>query len=140
MENINLSLWIKIAAAAQLLMAMGSLGLPHWLRWKESLRDMPVLLRQMFWVYSDYIWMTNISLGLVSLFYAADLQKSNVLAAGILVYAAAYWLIRVFLQFFYFDKKDAPKGIWFKLGEIALDANFIFLALVYSCALATKWF
>jgi len=140
MKNIELSILLKIAGCAQLFMAIGSLLLPRWLNWRKSLAKMPVLLRQMFWVYSGYILMTNIALGLVSILNPMDLLSNRDLGIAFLIYAALYWLIRVLIQFFYFDKTDAPKGTFYRYGEIALDANFIFLALVYSLALATHYF
>lgn len=140
MKNIGLLILLKLAGCAQLFMAIGSLWLPRWLNWGQSLAKMPVLLRQMFWVYSGYILMANIALGLVSILYPSDVLNNHVLGVAFLIYASLYWLIRVLIQFFYFDKTTAPKGTFYRYGEIALDANFIFLALVYSFALAAHYF
>lgn len=138
-ENMKNQIYIiilKIAGLSQVLMALGSLCLARVLHWKEGLASMPVLLRQMFWVYSGYILFTNIALGLITLLFPADLMENRSLGAAILLYAALYWLARLVLQFFYFDKKDAPEGALYRLGAVALEVNFIFLALAYLGALA----
>lgn len=139
MESQVLILLLKIAGLSQIVMAFGSLVLPRVLHWKEGLAQAPVLLRQMFWVYSGYILLTNIALGLVTLLFSVELLSNNTLGRSLLLYASLYWLVRLVLQFFYFEKKDAPKGLLYRFAEVALDANFVFLALAYSGALIWQW-
>lgn len=122
---------LQLAGVSQIIMALGSLVLPRLLNWKQGLSKSPILLRQMFWVYAAYIFATNIWLGLVSLLFPKTLLEGGSIAGAFLIYACLYWLSRVGLQFFYFDKSHVPKGFWYRIGEIALDTNFILLALVY---------
>jgi hypothetical protein len=42
---------------------------------------------------------------------------------------------RVLIQFFYFDRTDAPAGLHVRLAEIALVGLFVFLSIVYGAAL-----
>lgn len=132
MKNTLLLLLLEIGGITQIIMAIGSLMLPGILHWKEGLSRMPHFLRQMFWVYAAYIFGTNIWLGILSIICAQDLAGGGLLSITITVYAALYWLARVGIQFFYFDKKEIPKKGMYRLGEIALDCNFIYLAALYS--------
>ena len=56
-------------------------------------------------------------------------------AAAVTAFISAYWIGRVGIQFFYFDRSDAPSGLNVRLAEIALVALFVYLALVYGAAM-----
>lgn len=62
----NLPLLVAVAGWGQILLILGSLGIPVVLGWKEKLSGLTTLIRQMFWVYSFYIWCTNLCFGLLS--------------------------------------------------------------------------
>lgn len=140
MENNILILLLKIGGIAQIAMALGSLFLPGILRWRQGLSTMPVLLRQMFWVYAGYIFGTNVWLGIVTLVCTSELLRSSSIAIAFVLYAAVYWLVRVGLQFFYFNKSNVPRKTILKLGELALNCNFIFLAIIYSWTVVEQLF
>jgi hypothetical protein len=91
------------------------------------------LTRQVFWTYAVYIWCTNLAFGLVSLRPAWLLDRSP-LAACLTGFISAYWLGRVLIQFFYFDRSDGPPGLPTRLAEAALVGLFIYLSLVYAGA------
>ncbi len=124
-------LLLILAGLGQLVLTAGSLAIPRVLRWQEDTAKLRPLTRQVFWTYAGYIWATNVSFGLVSLFAPGWLLDTAPLARAVGAYIALYWAARVAIQFFYFDRSDAPPGPWGKLAEVALVALFIFLALVY---------
>lgn len=95
---------------------------------------MQPLLRQMFWTYAAYILVINFCFGIVSIFGTEELVNHSFLAKSINLFIAVYWLARIFIQFFYFDKTDAPQGLIYTLGEVALVGLFVFFTLVYSLA------
>jgi hypothetical protein len=126
-----------------LLSGIGHIGLslvspliPKMLHWNEGLKDLKPLLRQMFWTYAAYILVINFCFGLVSVIGTAELLNQTFLAKAVCLFIGLYWLARVFVQFFYFDKTDAPKGLIFTLGEIALVGLFVGFTLVYLGAFA----
>ncbi len=119
---------------AHIFLTMGSLVIPRVLNWKKDLAHLKPLLRQMFWTYAGYILVINFSFGLVSILGADDLLNQSFLAKSITLFIALYWLARVVIQFVYFDKTDAPKGLLFTLGEIALVSLFVLFTLVYFAA------
>ncbi|TAE19297.1 MAG: hypothetical protein EAZ95_02230 [Bacteroidetes bacterium] len=131
-----------------LLSGIGHIGLslvspliPKMLQWNEGLKDLKPLLRQMFWTYAVYILAINFCFGLVSVLGAEELLNQTFLAKAVCLFIGLYWLARVFVQFFYFDTTDAPKGLIFTLGEFALIGLFVGFTLVYLGAFAynCKW-
>jgi hypothetical protein len=125
---------IFIAGAGQLILIVASLVIPKVLRWHEETAKLRPLTRQVFWTYAIYIWCTNLSFGLVSLRPGLLLDHSP-LACCVTGFITVYWVGRVLIQFFYFDRSDAPTGLHVRIAEVGLIGLFIYLSLVYSTAL-----
>ena len=121
------------AGVGQLALIVGSLAIPHVLKWREDTSKLRPLTRQVFWTYAIYIWATNLSFGLVSLRPGWLLDRSP-LASCVTGFMAAYWVGRILIQFFYFDRSDAPPGWHVRLAEVALVGLFFYLAGVYGLA------
>jgi hypothetical protein len=125
---------VFVAGVGQLALITASLAIPRVLRWREDTAKLRPLTRQVFWTYAMYIWCTNLAVGLVSLRPGWLLDRSP-LAACVTGFITAYWVGRVLIQFFYFDRSDAPPGLFIRLAEVALIGLFIYLSLVYAAAL-----
>jgi len=123
-----------LAGLGQLALALGSLALPRILRWGDDTAKLRPLTRQVFWTYAAYIWVTNICFGVISTFAPDWLLDRTPLARVVAGYITAYWGARVLVQFFYFDRSEAPPGAFYKLAEVALVVLFIFLTTVYAYA------
>src|SRR6266496_2249384 len=123
-----------LAGVGQLGLALGSLALPRMLRWGDDTAKLRPLTRQVFWTYAAYIWVTNICFGAVSIFAPHWLLDRSPLARAVAGYIAAYWGARVLVQFFYFDRSEAPTGAFYKMAEVALVGLFVFLTAVYGYA------
>lgn len=129
----NLPTLVLLAAIGQLVLIVASLAIPRVLGWRTETAKLRPLTRQVFWTYAAYIWATNLSFGLVSL-HPAWLLDGSPLAAGVTGFISVYWIGRVGIQFFYFDRSDAPPGPLVRLAEVGLVALFVYLAAVYGAA------
>jgi hypothetical protein len=130
----HIPLLVFLGGLGQLILILASLAIPHVLRWREETAKLRPLTRQVFWTYAAYIWCTNLAFGLVSLWPEWLLDRSP-LAGCVTGFIAAYWIGRVLIQLFYFDRSDAPPGLHVRLAEVALVALFVYLSLVYSAGL-----
>ncbi|MBI3863010.1 MAG: hypothetical protein HY290_14055 [Planctomycetia bacterium] len=122
------------AGIGQLALIVASLAIPRVLGWRAETAKLRPLTRQVFWTYAAYIWCTNLSFGLVSLRPDWLLDHSP-LSACLTGFITAYWVGRLLIQFFCFDRRDAPQGLHVRLAEIALVGLFVYLSAVYSGAL-----
>ncbi len=123
-----------LAGLGQLALAVGSLAIPRVLGWHAETAKLRPLTRQVFWNYAGYIWVTNVCFGLVSTFAPAWLLEGTPLARLVVGYITLYWGARLCVQFFYFDRSDAPAGAPYKLAEAALVSLFVYLTAVYGYA------
>jgi len=136
MAILQLSIQKLICAAglAQIALVIGSLVIPRILNWRTELAKTRLLIKQMFWTYAAYILVINLCFGLLSSIDFKELTDRSKLATLITGFIAVYWISRVLIQFFYFDRTNFPTDKWSKLGEIILVTLFIFLSIVYSWA------
>ena len=125
---------ILVCGVGHIVLSLGSVTIPMLLNWKKELKVLQPLLRQMFWTYAAYILVINFCFGLVSILGPDELLNKSFLAKSLTAFISLYWVARVFIQFFYFDRTHAPKGLIFTLGEIGLVALFVVFTLVYLAA------
>ena len=112
-------------------MAASPILIPRVLGWREELALLRPLTRQIFWTYAGYILCFNLAFGLVSAFTPDLLIDRSPLATAVSAFIAVYWIARVLIQFFYYDRGAAPGGLVFVVGEWLLVALFGYLSLVY---------
>ena len=132
--GISIQKLVYVAGLAQVALVIGSFAIPGIQNWRAELAKVRPLIRQIFWTYAAYILVINLCFGLISVFGYRELTNGTVLAGLITGFIAVYWISRVVVQFFYFDRTDFPDGKWTKIGETLLVGLFIFLSLVYTLA------
>ena len=125
---------IQIGGWSQIILILGSLGIPTVLGWKEKLEPLTTLIRQMFWVYSLYIWFTNLSFGLLSAFGAQYLLDGTPLAACLTGFIFGYWFLRMIIQWTYFDISELPQTPFNIAARWILEILFLGLMCIYGCA------
>lgn len=135
-----LRLLLFFCGAGQVVLSIASLAIPRVLGWKKDLAKLKPLTREVFWTYAAYILGTNFCFGILSMVGPRWLTDGTPLAAAVCGFIAVYWGARIAIQFFYFDRKSAPKGKLYILGEIALVSLFVVLTITYAAALVFNLF
>lgn len=107
---------------------------PHVLEWREKLAVLPLLLRQLFWVYGIFIVLVIISFGTISLAQAGALASGEPLARFVCGMIAVFWAARLAVQWCVFDLKPYLTNALLRAGEYALTLAFITLSFIYGCA------
>lgn len=120
---------------AQIVLALGSLAIPRVLGWGQETQKLNPLTRQVFWTYAGYICVSNFCFGLLTTCFPKSLIEKTPLAASVSGFIAFWWLARLVIQFTYFDRSQAPSGVFFVAAEIGLVVLFIVLMLTYGAAL-----
>lgn len=115
-------------------LCLASLLVPRALDWHQHLKSLRPLLRQMFWTYAAYILAVNAGFGFISVFGNHEMLNGSFLAKSLTLFIGLYWLARVAIQCFYFDRSEAPAGLIYVIGEVALVGLFILFAICYLVA------
>jgi hypothetical protein len=131
--NAALTRLIFIAGVGQFGVLIASALVPFRLNWRDELRGLSKLLRQMYWVYGGYVVLSIVAFATLSIFNSCELASGSGLARGFCAYVAAFWGIRVALQAV-FDVKAHLTAWWLKAGYFALTLMFAGFTIVYAWA------
>ena len=135
MDMNNLALLLTFAGIAHFGILVASATVPKALNWRENLRPLPKLIRQMFWVYGSFIALMIVCFGVISLVHTESLATGgNPLARSICGMIAIFWSIRLLVQFFVFDAKPFLSNVFYRVGYHGLTVVFVFLIAVYTWA------
>jgi len=104
---VSLTLYVRLlwlAGAIQFGIVVANAWLPGKLRVKQGLGSAPPFLRQIFYVHWIYIVLVVGLFSGLCLLFPADLAGRSPLGRLLSAFLACFWLLRVFLQWFYYDK------------------------------------
>jgi hypothetical protein len=106
---------------------------PFRLNWREELKSLSRLHRQMYWTYGGYVVLSIIAFGCISVTSATELAHRSMLARAFCLYVCIFWALRLALQAI-FDVNEHLTTWWLRLGYRMLTILFACLALVYGWA------
>ena len=103
---------------------------PKYFNWKEDLRQLSLINRQMMQVHAFFIALVILGIGSLCFFFSGDLVHSR-LGKNICLGLAVFWAIRLFFQLFIYSPK-LWKG---KTKETAIHILFtslwIYMTLIF---------
>jgi hypothetical protein len=120
---LDLPLALKVAASAQLAIAILNLFLVRLLDWKEDVARLPLLMREVFHVHGWFISVTLALFGVMTWRFAGEMHSNPAcrwLAAGI----GIFWALRSVLQTTYYSSSH-----W--RGQTGRTLIHITLLLIY---------
>ena len=121
------------AGVGQLAVLIASALVPIRLNWRDELRPLSRLHRQMYWVYGGYVVLSIVAFGLITVLNAGELAAGSGLARGFCGYVAVFWAIRLVLQAV-FDVKEHLSAWWLTAGYVALTVLFFGFTIIYGWA------
>lgn len=123
------------AGVGQLGVLIASALVPFRLNWRDELRGLSRLHRQMYWVYGGYVVLSIVAFAAISIFHSRELAGGSGLARSFCAYVAVFWGIRVVLQAV-FDVREHLTAWWLTAGYAVLTAMFTAFTVVYAFAAA----
>ncbi len=131
----KLKIALTLAGIAHLGILVASATVPKALNWRDNLRPLPLLLRQMFWVYGSFIVLMIVCFAVITLANTETLAKGeNPLARWVCGMIALFWFVRLLVQFFAFDPRSFLTTTFYRIGYHSLTVVFIYLTAVYAWA------
>lgn len=122
---------IWMAGGVHLIIAASNFVLPRKLKYRENLSRVSPIVRQIFVVHSIYILIVLLLFAALCLFFAPDLAGGSPLGRFLSGSMAAFWLLRIPLQLFFYDGE-------LRRENRALDVAYTFavtsLAIVFTVA------
>ena len=122
---------IWIAGAVLVVLIAANLALPRKIDCRENLSRVSPLIRQVFIVHWIYIVLVLAIFASLCLFFAQDLSGASRLGRFLSGAMAIFWLLRIPLQFFFYDPEVRRQH---RLGDVAYILAITYLAAIFSVA------
>jgi len=124
-------IWVAGAIQGGIVLVNGIL--PGRLRVREKMDHVPTFLRQIFYVHWIYIVLIVGLFSALCFGFAAELSGGSALGRFLSGFIAVFWLLRVALQCFYYDREvrraNRPLDAGYLASLIALSLIFGWAAL-----------
>lgn len=134
MTFVPLSALLRIGGVMHFGILIASALTPQVLDWRNELRKLHPLTRQLVWVHGVFIVLTIVALGAIATINAPLLALGGLLARCICGFVAIFWLARLSLQFALFDPKPFLTKPILKVGYHGLTFVFAYLAITFAWA------
>jgi hypothetical protein len=129
MLTLQKCLWIS--AAIQMAMFLANFYLPFKLQYRKNISPLSPLIRQIFITHAAYIAGVVLLFSVITFAFAPELASGHGLGQFLAATLCLFWLIRIPLQLFYYDKSIRRAN---RPGDIAMTLALIFLAATYGAA------
>lgn len=129
--HVQVGQLVQLGGLLQFSILVASAATPFLLDWKATLSPLPLLFRQMFWVYGAYIVTTIVALGSVSLIFPAELAGASLLGIAITIFTAVFWGVRLLIGLVGFDADPFLTTHWRRIGYSTLTVMFTVITSLY---------
>ena len=136
-EWISLALWL--AGAGHFAVLIASFQVPYRLRWKEDLAKLTSFNRKLMWVHGGFAIYTILSFGVLTLLLHDEILRGQRAGLALAAFIGLYWLLRVVVDFTYYEHADWPQGRAFVVGHVLLTLLFVFLFVTYLGVSVWHW-
>ena len=100
----NLSWHLRFVGACLAFLGLAHVAFPRRFGWKEELRNVSLLTRQVFYVHHFFVALVVTLQGVLCLFFAPELLTPSPLARLLLTGLVIFWTFRWTFQFWVYDK------------------------------------
>lgn len=129
-----MELHFKIIGVLLIGLALMHIPFPKQFRWKEELRPLSLLNREMMYVHTLFIALMILLMGFLCLFSSNDLVSTQ-LGRRVSLGMGIFWVTRLFIQFFGYSS-ELWKG---KVFETTMHILFSILWIYFSVIFVAVW-
>jgi hypothetical protein len=128
----NMEIQIRIIGILLIALAFLHLIFPKYFNWKEELKSLSLVNREMMIVHTFFIALTVFLMGLLCLISANDLIETS-LGKTISLGFGIFWTVRLFIQFFGYSS-ELWKGKTFEtVVHILFSLLWAYMSCVFFC-------
>jgi hypothetical protein len=117
-----MEIYLKISGILLMVLALLHIGFPWYFKWKEELKSLTLLSRQVMKVHTFFIALTVFLMGVLCFVYTEELLNEKI-GRVILIGFGIFWFCRLLIQFFGYSSQ-LWKG---KRFETFIHVLFVFL-------------
>jgi alginate O-acetyltransferase complex protein AlgI len=134
-----LNLLLLCAGLGHFLVLVAGIQVPYQLGWRDDLAKLRPFNRKIMWNYGFFIFSLIIAFGVETLLFRDAMVAGVPAALGFAWLIAGFWLLRLLVDYFYFEHSDWPEGPTFVVGHALLNSLFTFLVFAYTTVIIWHW-
>jgi len=127
-------LTLYLGGVIHFLILFASAMAPRVMNWNVHLATLPLMVRQMFWVYGAFIVLVIVSFGTLTLMNVSELAAGSSVGRGLCAVIAVFWIARLAVQLFVFDVEPFLINWFYRMGYHLLTLAFVLLISIYGYA------
>lgn len=125
---------LRIGGGLHFGILIASALVPQVLDWRNELKPLSIVTRQLVWTHGAFIVLTIIGLGAIALLAAPDLATGSLLARLVCGFIALFWGTRLLLQFVLFHPEALLTRWYLRAGYHALTVVFAIITVIFGYA------
>lgn len=129
--TIYMEIHLKIIGFILIVLASVHIIFPRYFAWKEQLKSLTLINKQMMYVHTFFIAVTTLLIGVLCALCAKDLVTTffgHKIAFGL----ALFWVMRLFFQFFVYSKELWRGKIFETCVHIIFSIIWLYISIVFS--------
>lgn len=130
----SLETLIIICGVLHLGTLLGSAQVPKELKFREELPKLNPMMQHWILVAGGYVVFNIVAFGMISLIFHKELASGSTMARVFCGFVSVFWLIRLVIQFFFFDAKPYLRNWFLTAGYHGLTVVFTTHTVVYGYA------
>jgi alginate O-acetyltransferase complex protein AlgI len=130
---LDAALWL--AGIAHFCVLAAGVQVPHRLGWTVELPRLSRFNQRIVWAYHAFIGLTILGFGTLTLVLHDDIMRGDRAALGLVALMAAWWILRLAIDAFWYSHEDWPRGSVFAIGHALLVVAFVGMAGTYVAVL-----
>ena len=125
-----MELHLRIIGTLSVLLAIVHIVFPKYFNWKQELKSLSIINKQLMYVHSFFIAFAVLLIGALCLTSATDLIETN-LGNRISLGLAIFWTTRLIIQFFGYSVKTWKGKTFETTVHILFSALWLYFSLVF---------
>lgn len=128
-----MELHLKFIGILLVLISLIHLGFSQRFNWKEDLKSISLINRQMMYVHTFFVAFTVLLIGVLSFVNAADMVNTN-LGRQLCLGLGVFWAIRFYCQFFVYSSELWRGKTFETIVHIGFSVLWAYVSVVYFAA------
>jgi hypothetical protein len=113
-----------------MVLALAHLTFPRYFKWKEELKSLSLINRQMMQVHTFFIALILFLMGILCVFSTSGLVETK-LGKSLSLGLALFWTIRLLIQFFGYSKKLWSGKLFETFVHIFFSMCWLYFSIVF---------
>ncbi|MDX1959821.1 MAG: hypothetical protein SFU98_14715 [Leptospiraceae bacterium] len=121
---------LKLIGVILILLALVHGIFPRYFDWKEELKNLSLINRQLMWVHTFFIAVTVFLIGILCLLSSNDLVNTS-FGRKISLGLSAFWTLRLYFQFFVYSSELWKGKLFETVVHILFSIFWFYISLVF---------